>query len=133
MIPLIVVRLAFFFYAKAPDLPAKNSDGGPSVRRDDLPHYALEFEQSIGDVEDSQEPRIFIPCKMKVVFHACDFCISDITPVQRSQYIYYSSELLAEHCIARHHSATGSHKNPRSTGTRQSIFLNIRFSTAGSI
>lgn len=133
MIPLIIVRLTFFFYAKAPDLPAKNSDGGPSVRRNDLPHDPLEFKQSIGDVEDSQEPRIFIPCKMKVVFHACDFCISDITPVQRRQYIYYSSELLDEHCTARHHSAAGSHKNPRSTGTRQSIFLNIRFSTAESI
>lgn len=97
MIPLAIVRLTFFFYPKAPDLPAKNSDGGPSVRRNDLPHDPLEFKQSIGDVEDGQEPRIFIPREMKVVFHACDFCISDITPVQRRQHVYYSSRLLDRH------------------------------------
>ena len=98
MIPLATVRLTFFSYSKASDLPAKNSDGSPSVRRNYLPHDPLEFKQSIGDVEDSQEPRIFIPCEMKVVFHACDFRISDVTPVQRRQYIYYSSELLDRQC-----------------------------------
>lgn len=57
-------------------LPSENADGGPPVRRHDLPHDGLELEDDVRNVEDGQQPVVAIAVELEVLFHACDLGIS---------------------------------------------------------
>lgn len=55
--------------------------------RHNLPHQGLEFEDDIGDIEDSEKPLVVVPRKMKVLGHARDSRIADIGAIEEGENV----------------------------------------------
>lgn len=58
------------------DAPAEDADGGPDVRRDELPHQSQGLEEDIGYVKDREEPLVLGGGELEVLGQAGDFGVA---------------------------------------------------------
>ena len=69
-------------------LPSENNDGTNNMGREDLPEEQRKLKDNVRNVEHGQKPVVSISDKVKVLFHACNLCITNIATVQESEQIW---------------------------------------------
>lgn len=71
------------------EAPAEDAPGAPDVRRDELPHQRLEFEQDVADVEDCEQPFVAVGSEFEVGGHAGNAGVADVGAVEEGEEVWF--------------------------------------------